>query len=478
MANISENLSTVKQSLIDIKNAIIDKGVTPTGNITTYAEAIDQLCLCGGSESVEGLELCIENVGENGYFSIAKFDSSTTNFPNLQLKLNNGEWFTYGFSVGGTTTILIKTGDKLYLRGDNPNGFSTSVTNSFAIDCTFNYNLSGYLTSLISTTDFNTVTDIPQYSFFHLFKYQDTLLNAKDLITDNIINVGNSSFYDSFNDCYKLKTAPTFNNVVSVGKNGFRACFSYCNNLTLAPTFESLTTVGQQGFTLTFLDCTSLVNAPTFESLTTVEQQGFEGAFSNCRALLNTPTFESLTTVGQEVFLECFQDCISLVTAPQFNNIEVAQFNEFSRCFEGCTSLVNAPQFNNIKTAERASFYYCFSGCTSLVNTPTFNNLTEAKNACFGYCFEGCTSLVNAPTFKNLTNVTYYDQLYTFMYCFQGCNKLQVIYTPNIATWDENTFENWVDGVASTGVLFKSETLEIPTGVNGIPDGWTTIIKN
>ena len=476
MANISENLSTVKQSLIDIKNAIIDKGVTPTGNITTYAEAIDQLCLCG--ESVEGKELCIENVGDSGTFSITKFDSSTTNFPNLQLKLNNGEWFTYGFSVGGTTQITIKTGDKLFLRGDNPNGFSNSITNSFTINCTFNYNLSGYFTSLISTTDFNTITDIPNYSFFRLFNRQSTLLSAKDVITENIINVGNSSFYDCFNNCTSLKTAPTFNNVVSVGKNGFRSCFSDCNNLILAPTFENLVTVGEGGFTYTFLDCQSLVTASKFQRLTTINDQGFCGTFRACQALKNAPTFESLTFTGQEVFNECFQECISLETAPNFNNIEVANFNDFGYCFSGCTSLVNAPQFNNIKTAERASFGHCFSGCTSLKNPPQFSSLEEAKNACFYYCFEGCTSLLNTPTFPNLTNVTYYDELYTFMYCFQGCNKLQVIYTPNIATWDENTFENWVDGVASTGVLFKSETLEIPTGNNGIPTGWTTIIKN
>lgn len=476
MANISENLSTVKQSLIDIKNAIIDKGITPTGNITTYADAINQLCLCG--ESVEGKELCIENVGSSGTFSITKFDSSTTNFPNLELKLNNGEWFTYGFSVGGTTQITINAGDKLFLRGDNPNGFSTSITNSFIINCTFNYNISGYLTSLISTTDFNTITDVPNYCFFGLFNNQKTIINAKDLITENIINVGNSSFYDCFSYCSFLKTTPTFNNVVSVDKKGFRSCFSYCNNLTLAPTFESLTTVGESGFTFTFLDCQTLVTAPKFQSLTTINEQGFKGAFRACQALKNAPTFESLTTVGQEVFTECFQECTSLVTAPQFNNIEQANFNQFSRCFEGCTSLVNGPTFNNIKTAERASFYYCFSGCTSLVTAPQFPSLTEANDACFGYCFENCTSLQTAPQFPNLTSVTYSDQLYTFMYCFKGCTKLQTIYTPNISTWDENTFVDWVDGVASTGVLFKSESLEIPTGNNGIPTGWTTIIKN
>lgn len=306
MANISENLSTVKQSLIDIKNAIIDKGVTPTGNITTYAEAINQLCLCGESQ-----ELCIENVGSSGTFSITKSDSSTTNFPNLELKLNNGEWFTYGFSVGGTTAITINTGDKLYLRGNNPNGFSNSITNSFTINCTFNYNISGYLTSLISTTDFNTITDIPNYCFLQLFNQQTTLLNAKDLITDNIINVG---------------------------EEGFENCFYKCSNLEMAPSFENVTTIGSYGFSGCFYNCTSLTTAPSFENVTTVGGSGFR-------------------------------------------------------------------------------------------------------------------------------------------FCFYGCTKLQVIYAPNIATWHENIFEYWVIRVATTGVVFKSATLEIPTGNNGIPENWTTLIK-
>ena len=309
MANISENLSTVKQSLIDIKNAIIDKGVTPTGNITTYADAIDQLCLCG--ETIEGTELCIENVGSSGTFSVTSFNGSATVFPNLQLKLNNGEWFSYNFSVDGITSITINAGDKLFLRGNNPNGFSNSITNSFTINCTFNYNLSGYLTSLISTTDFNTITDIPNYCFFRLFDQQSNLLNAKDLITDNIINVNES---------------------------GFNGCFRNCSNLTTAPSFENVTTVGNYGF---------------------------------------------------------------------------------DSCFYNCTSLTTAPNFNNVTT-------------------------------------------VGSSGFKQ---------------CFKTCNRLQVIYTPNIITWDENTFVDWVDGVASTGVLFKSATLEIPTGNNGIPENWTTLIK-
>lgn len=41
--SLSSDISTISSSLNAIKNAIIDKGVTPTGNITTYADAISQI---------------------------------------------------------------------------------------------------------------------------------------------------------------------------------------------------------------------------------------------------------------------------------------------------------------------------------------------------------------------------------------------------------------------------------------------------
>ena len=40
---IASDISTISSSLNDIKNAIIAKGVTPSGNITTYASAIAQI---------------------------------------------------------------------------------------------------------------------------------------------------------------------------------------------------------------------------------------------------------------------------------------------------------------------------------------------------------------------------------------------------------------------------------------------------
>ena len=49
MATISENLQTIKNSTDAIKQAIIDKGVDVSGDITTWANAISELS-GGGSE--------------------------------------------------------------------------------------------------------------------------------------------------------------------------------------------------------------------------------------------------------------------------------------------------------------------------------------------------------------------------------------------------------------------------------------------
>ena len=52
--------------------------------------------------------------------------------------------------------------------------------------------------------------------------------------------------------------------------------------------------------------------------------------------------------------------------------------------------------------------------------------------------------------------------------------NLKEVYAPNVSTWDVNKTTQWLDNVASTGVVYKPSTLTIPNGNSGIPYGWTT----
>lgn len=61
------------------------------------------------------------------------------------------------------------------------------------------------------------------------------------------------------------------------------------------------------------------------------------------------------------------------------------------------------------------------------------------------------------------------------LYYMYKSPSLTEVYAPNVSTWDRNKSENWLAGVAPTGVVYKPSTLDIPTNdSSGIPSGWTT----
>ena len=57
MATIAENLQTIKDSTEAIKHAIIDKGGTISGGLTTYADAIKNISVGGGTTVDNGLNM-------------------------------------------------------------------------------------------------------------------------------------------------------------------------------------------------------------------------------------------------------------------------------------------------------------------------------------------------------------------------------------------------------------------------------------
>lgn len=59
---ISAKLTTVNSALADIKSAIIGKGQTPTGNITTYAIAIGNISGGGSGDDEYANYIQIENM--------------------------------------------------------------------------------------------------------------------------------------------------------------------------------------------------------------------------------------------------------------------------------------------------------------------------------------------------------------------------------------------------------------------------------
>lgn len=232
--------------------------------------------------------LYIENVSNNnGVFQLKK-GGSPIYTPNLIYRIgDNGEWFEYDFTT--LPSITVPSGSKIYFRGDNVNGFnqkSSSINDFYRFTFSKSFNIGGYLTSLLALDNFNTITDIPNYSFSYLFASQlSNLLNVEDLITDNIIKVNNYGFNETFSSCTSLSTTPNFSNITTVGTFGFHRCFGSCTSLVTAPSFTNVTTGGEYGFYRCFSSCTSLVTAPNFSNITKVSNIEFSECFDNCTSL-------------------------------------------------------------------------------------------------------------------------------------------------------------------------------------------------
>jgi hypothetical protein len=92
MQEINQKVDVIDDSLDDIKDAIIEKGIIPTGNITTYADAIEAL---SAISAVDNKSITINATG-GGSSEISETASK------IQVTMDNGT---------KDVTITIKSGD-------------------------------------------------------------------------------------------------------------------------------------------------------------------------------------------------------------------------------------------------------------------------------------------------------------------------------------------------------------------------------
>lgn len=139
-------------------------------------------------------------------------------------------------------------------------------------------------------------------------------------------------------------------------------------------------------------------------------------------------------------YLYMFEGCTSLVNAPKILPATILESDCYMGMFKGCTSLVNAPELPATNLRE-SSYYVMFKGCTSLTTAPELP-ATELPRFCYEYMFEGCT---------NLTMVECHAEDISARDCLSG----------------------WLNGVSPTGTFIKKQGVTYPSGISGIPEGWT-----
>ena len=176
----------------------------------------------------------------------------------------------------------------------------------------------------------------------------------------------------------------------------------------------------------------------------------------------------SKTSLASHCYQYMFWGCTSLISAPTELPATTLAYNCYDGMFYGCTSLTTAPELPATTLALNC-YDSMFGSCTSLTTAPTLPAKTLEYN-CYNSMFYGCTSLTTAPALpaKTLAESCYY-------YMFQNCASLNsiTVYADDISALDCTFY--WLSGVASSGTFRNLGSATYPTGVSGIPSGWTEV---
>ena len=150
----------------------------------------------------------------------------------------------------------------------------------------------------------------------------------------------------------------------------------------------------------------------------------------------------------------------------------------FNYIFRDCVALTDASHL--VMPEIPCDCKGMFRGCTNLVKAPcTLYAISDSSEYAIGRyqeMFMGCTSLEKAPDL--LSKKLPYDDNRTFNNMFRNCSKLNYVKAMFIdipSDTGNNTFGQWLSGVAATGTFVKSKdaTWADDDATVGIPSGWT-----
>ncbi len=140
--------------------------------------------------------------------------------------------------------------------------------------------------------------------------------------------------------------------------------------------------------------------------------------------------------------------------------------NSFAYLFTNDSNLLSSPIIN-VASVDGSALYRTFRFCTSLELVRQFKiGSINGFGGCRG-AFYGCTAL------KEITLETPIVGQSGLREAFGGCSSLKTITASFVDISASLCLSAWVSGVAATGDFYCPQALTIPTGVDGIPAGWT-----
>lgn len=194
---VQEKLNVIKTSLSDIKTSIINKGVTPVGDITTYSEAIDNI---SSGTPINNQELTVTENGtytpDEGYTGFGEVQVNTIQLsPNLGVKVSDGTLLRV------TTFTLPK---EIHTIGEKGLRYA------------------GYLNYDITKVDLSNIKVIKNGGMYSTFG-SSTYITSVDL--SSLITIHESALNSTFSGCKNLTTVNLSNLTEITGTGAMYSTF-------------------------------------------------------------------------------------------------------------------------------------------------------------------------------------------------------------------------------------------------------------
>ncbi len=353
--------------------------------------------------------------------------------PTLQYSTDGGQTWTFWKRLENIS--LKNVGDKLYVRGYNPEGFNRNTDPDQSI-----FVMSGRIAA------------------------SGNMMSLLDGKGETLVIPCENCFQGLFLDCDALTTPPELP-ATTLTPYCYNSMFYGCTNLTKAPALPA-TDMKTYCYSGMFSECTSLTSAPELPAMN-LASSCYDRMFNGCTSLTTPPELPAVEMADM-----CYKDMFGasgLTKAPALPAMKMA-----NSCYQGmfcqCLGLKKAPSLPAMKLAP-GCYAYMFTGCMNMTEAPELPAM-NLEEYCYKGMFSGCTTIVNAPELraKQLEKSCYEGM---FSYCF-NLNYIKVAVT----TLDNNpaATNDWVEKVDGLGTfIFPCGSKYDKHGPSAVPNNFTII---
>lgn len=337
---------------------------------------------------------------------------------------------TVNVTTSGTLSSLLTTNEKSTV---------TNLTITGTIDkadfVTMRSMIDSYKLTVIDLSGTQIVNNVlPDSAFMNRYSHYPYLKSIS--IPSSITSISNSAF----SGCYDLTTISMPSSLTTIGDFAFKSCSA----LTTISLPTSVTSIGEGAFT----DCYGLTSISLPSSITEINAYLFQG----CKKLNNVSIPSSVTTIGMQAFL-CCTGLTSITIPSSVTTIEM-------QAFEGCTGLTSITILKSITSLG----FMVFAGCNNLKSIKVYSKIPLA----YDFTYDGidkvnCILYVPVGSIREYVYNSDWGNFKNIVEFLNGSDTLKIAFTKRTSqpiqitengNWTISSNASWIhlSTVSGTGI--------------------------